>query len=111
MEESVWKIVRGFNPQKKSYSRESLLTKEQLLLPVSTNEGDREEYKYIVQRAEASCTTRPALIFVPGFLTQTDKKSLDSWTPLLVELAEKYDFEPYELHWPSSNLKKMLLLF
>ena len=104
----MWKIIRGFDQNKERYSNESLLDRNQLVLPVSTK--DTAEQKYIVQWAEASSSCRPAVVFVPGFLTETPKeKQMDSWTSSVVELAEAYDFAAYGLYWPSNNLRKMLL--
>ena len=103
----MWKIIRGFEPNKERYSKESLLDTNELLLPISTK--DTTEQKYIVQWAEASSSSRPALVFVPGFLTQTSKKDpIDSWTSSVVELAKAHDFAAYGLYWPSNNLRKML---
>ena len=103
----MWKIVRGFDPNKKRYSKESLLDKNELLLPVSTK--DTAEQKYIVQWAEASSSSRPAVVFVPGFLTETSKEEhMNSWTSSVVELAERYDFAAYGLYWPSNNPSKVI---
>lgn len=93
----MWKIIRGYNPNKQRYSRDSLLRNEQLLLPSLT--ADTPQQKHIVQWAEASSLSRPALVFVPGFLTQTSKiEPLDSWTSSVVELAEVHDFAAYGLY-------------
>ena len=74
------------------------------------NKQPKVHNKHIVQWAEASSPSRPAIVFVPGFMTQTSKSSpMDAWTPDIIQLARQYDFAAYGLYWPSGSLMNLLL--
>ncbi len=66
---------------------------------------------HLRQWHEATSRTRPALVFAPGFLTESGahpKASLDGWKSQCVELARLWNWAAYGLHWPSATLAEVL---
>ena len=63
----------------------------------------------LVRWHASSDESRPALVFVPGFLTQqSPTKDLEVWTPKIKAIAKHYDFDAWGLYWPSENLESLL---
>ena len=63
----------------------------------------------LVKWSSSSDKKRPALVFIPGFLTEcsaTDE--LDIWTSRIRNIAQYYDLESWGLYWPSGNIDTLL---
>jgi pimeloyl-ACP methyl ester carboxylesterase len=65
---------------------------------------------FLRQWTEASSPTRPALVFVPGFLTEGSIKDDDwEWREELTAFGRSADLATFALHWPSGTLARLLL--
>lgn len=63
----------------------------------------------LVQWHKASDSKRPALVFIPGFLTaQAPNKPFEKWTSQITDLAKYYDMAAYGLYWPSAEIADLL---
>ncbi|MAA78824.1 MAG: hypothetical protein CL916_06155 [Deltaproteobacteria bacterium] len=70
----------------------------------------RTKNSALVHWAESSGSDRPALVFVPGFLSENfDDDKMEDWKSGIVEVAERYDFEAYGLFWPSGTVWDLLM--
>jgi len=59
----------------------------------------------LVQWNTASNRKRPAIVFVPGFLSEYSIESKQNvWRQQIQQLAKKNDFASYGLYWPSQTL-------
>ena len=64
----------------------------------------------VVQWSKASAANRPALVFIPGFLSETSHQNdMDEWTSNIIKMADMYDFASYGLYWPSGQLWELLM--
>jgi pimeloyl-ACP methyl ester carboxylesterase len=65
---------------------------------------------FLRQWSEASHPKRPAVVFVPGFLTERDPAEGDElpWRDPFVLFGEGQDVATYVLHWPAGTLLRAL---
>ncbi len=64
---------------------------------------------YFIKLHEASHPQRPALILIPGFLTETKAgQPFEGWSEQIKRVALKEDMAAYGLHWPSHSIRKAL---
>lgn len=70
----------------------------------------RTKRSALVHWSKSSGSDRPALVFVPGFLSEdfSDDK-MEDWKEGIVSLAQERDFETYGLYWPSGTVLDLLM--
>ena len=65
---------------------------------------------FLVPWREATEPIRPALIFIPGFLSEQDPhQSFEPWTTQMLSIAEEHDLAAYGLFWGAQRLRNILL--
>ena len=68
----------------------------------STLNMERRASTEVIQWREASSSRRPAIVFIPGFLSERDSMSdFGCWTKQIVSFAKKQNWAAYGLYWPS----------
>ena len=72
--------------------------------------GNKSARPFLVPWKEASKPIRPALIFIPGFLSEQDPQlPFEPWTTQMLSIAQEYDLAAYGLFWSAKRLRNILL--
>ena len=63
----------------------------------------------LVQWSEASSNQRPAIVFIPGFLSEKPSEfGFGKWTEQIMSFAKKRNWAAYGLYWPSMETSDIL---
>ena len=66
----------------------------------------------LVQWAEASSKSRPAVVFIPGFLTEKtpiNEDPLSVWRKEIIAYAKKKDMAAFAVYWPSTPATALIM--
>ena len=92
----MWNIVNGIN--------------QNILLEniIQSNQAQGT----LVQWSKASSTSRPAVVFIPGFLTEKTPINVDPlsvWRKEIIAYAQKKDMAAFAVYWPSTPATALIM--